>query len=365
LFIGVCVAFEAIGYFGMWINSRSSDHLANRNYLSIRAMLMGDAEQLPRYLSQPYLGYIPYPGFKSHGVTQHNQDGYRGARVPLSKTNKYRVLCLGGSTTYGFGVDSPEQTFPAQLELILNKYIRENPDLNQEYNGAEVMNAGIEAGNSAEILQQYLFKYRYYKPDAIVLHMGINDALLENEAPADFQLDYTHYRRMSFNLSPLSRPAVWLLHSYFFSYLTIRLFYNDFGNSSYSFKKDKNQIFCKWSDAKDRGKLSGDYSYYPFYKNTRAIFREIIGDSVRLFVFPEVLNERSEFVKANKKYLDYSNLNRDLQSELSKQPNVIFVPMSFDSIHESWWLDDCHVNKAGERYKAQLLSRCIGSALAR
>jgi hypothetical protein len=78
-----------------------------------------------------------------------------------------------------------------------------------------------------------------------------------------------------------------------------------------------------------------------------------------------VLNERSEFVKANKKYLDYSNLNRDLQSELSKQPNVIFVPMSFDSIHESWWLDDCHVNKAGERYKAQLLSRCIGSALAR
>ena len=113
----IVIALEVIGYAAMWFSSRHTDFLSNKNYFRIRDMLIGnkDPEHLPRYLTLPYLGYIPYPQYKSHGVEQHNCDGYRGSRIPLSRNKKLRVLCLGGSTTYGLGVDSPSQTFPAQL----------------------------------------------------------------------------------------------------------------------------------------------------------------------------------------------------------------------------------------------------------
>jgi hypothetical protein len=213
----VISGFETAGYIGMWYSSQSFDYVSNKNYFQIRAMLIGDQnpEHFPRYLSLPYLGYIPYPGYKKFGVIQNNEDGYRGEKVPLQREGKLRVLCMGGSTTYGYTVDSPYQSYPARLEVLLKSYVLHDSILSKKYNGAEVINAGLEAGNSAEELQQYLFKYRYYKPDILIIHSGVNDAMLVNEPPANFQLDYTHFRRRNFNLDPLTSPGRWLFCQFF------------------------------------------------------------------------------------------------------------------------------------------------------
>ena len=57
----VVIILEAASYTAMCFNSRSFDWLSNKNYFRVRAMLMGNKEgdQLPRYLTLPYLGYLP------------------------------------------------------------------------------------------------------------------------------------------------------------------------------------------------------------------------------------------------------------------------------------------------------------------
>jgi lysophospholipase L1-like esterase len=353
----VLFVFEIIGYAGMWINSLSVDYLSNKNYFNIRGMLMGskNPEISPAYMSQPYLGYVPYPGFERKGVEQHNPDGYRGQRVAFLKTDKFRILCIGGSTTYGFGVDSPSQTYPAQLEKILNDYVMADSAMRKNYKGVEVINGGLEDGNSAEELQQYLFKYRYYKPDVVIIHSGINDALLLCQSKSDeFQLDYTHYRRINMNLEALDQPARFLMHSYFFSFLVIRLFYNDFATASKNeFQHYNRQTFCKWSkiNIDSITNIDNGFDYYPFYHNAKSLCAEITSDSSSLILFPNAVNGKVP----NKKYHELCSLNSDITHELARKFGAEYVGFSYSSIDSMLWIDDCHLNKDGERKKAEIL----------
>lgn len=367
LFVMVIAFIEIIGYAGMFFSNKSFDFLANNNYFRIRDMLIGNKtpEQFPRYLSLPYLGYVPYPGYKKYGVVQHNEDGYRGNRVPLQKTDKFRVLCVGGSTTYGFTVELPTQTFPSQLENLLNTYIRNDTALNKKYSGAEVINAGIEAGNSAEELQQYLFKYRHYHPDAVIVHSGVNDAFLLYNSGSEFQLDYTHARRINFHLEPLPLPGRWLLKSYFISFLSIRFFYHDFAANTIGFEYQSEHTFCKWSKINmDSVIAKKQYRDYPFYTNAKSLYSEILSDSSVLLVLPTVLNKKSDFVKANKKYDELNTLNISLSKLLCTQLGGIFVALEYDSIKNSAnWMDDCHLNSEGEKNKADILFPYLVRAL--
>lgn len=359
LLLMLIAACELVGFIALWLNSRQSDFLANKSYFRIRAMLQGSKkpEELPRFLSLPYLGYIPYPGFTKNGILQHNADGYRGTQVPLAHSGKYRVLCLGGSTTYGLGVDTPSLTYPAQLQQLLQQYILNDSSLAARYTGAEVLNAGIDAGTSAEELQQYLFKYRYYQPHAVVVHSGINDAFITYKAGPEFQPDYTHSRRLLFHLEPLPAPARWLLHSYLCSYFIIRLFYDDFANNGQdAFKHNGRQTYVGWSNMRiDSALVKGQYEWYPFYQNTRSLYRQIEQDSALLLVLPNFLNRHSDFVHQRPKYEALCQTNIALSAQLAAACHGYCVPFTFDSIAQPayWTGDDCHLTAAGEKVKAQ------------
>jgi len=252
LFLAVftILVLEAIGYLALFFSSREFDFLSNKNYFFVRAMLMGntDPEMLPRYLTVPYLGYVPYPGYKRNGIVQHNEDGYRGSKVHMNKGRGLRVLCLGGSTTYGTGVLTPAETYPANLEHLLTLYIQQDSSLRLKYGSAEVINGGLEAGTSAEELAQYVFKYRYYKPDVVVIHSAINDALVYASTANGFQLDYTHYRRLNYHLEPLPNPARFFMKSYLFSFLTIKLFYSNFSVIQDEFMRQNDTVFPHWTE---------------------------------------------------------------------------------------------------------------------
>ncbi len=352
----VVVLLEFLGYIGMAFKSRSLDFLSNKHYFQIRGMLMGNLnpELSPRYLSIPYLGYIPYPNYTKHGIIQHNEDGYRGNKVQLSKTNKYRILCIGGSTTYGYGVDSPQQTYPAQLQQLLNSYPW-NENLKQKgYAGAEVINAGVEAATSAEELQQYLFKYRYFKPNIVIVHSGINDAQLVSLADSNFQLDYTHYRRINFHLEPLSQPIRTLMHSYFVSFLIIRLFFDDFsGRSGDEFGHQGLQTYSKWTHIKiDQIVKEQKFDLYPFYMNTKSLYTEIINDSAVLVIFPNALNTN---ISHDTLYQNFTQLNASISKNLGEYFGAVFIPSTLNSIGSTFWIDDCHLNADGERKKAEIV----------
>jgi lysophospholipase L1-like esterase len=367
LLVIILSVLEGIGYIGMWANSRSFDFLGNKSYFQIRGMLIGDKtpEHFPHYLSLPHLGYIQYPGYKKYGIVQNNEDGYRGEKVPLQKGGKLRILCMGGSTTYGFTVDSPCQAYPARLEVLLNSYFHQDSVLAKRYKGVEVINAGLESGTSAEELQQYLFKYRYYKPDVVIVHSGVNDAELVAHANHDFQLDYEDSRRLNFHLEPLPPGTRWLLNSYFISFMSINLFYSDFSsnneNGTNCFSRSENQQFCNWSHVEMDSIIErAQYQYYPFYRNSKSLFESVIEDSAQLIIFPNALNKRSEFVISHKKYDDLNSLNASISKSLSEECSALYVPFTFDSIADpECWVDDCHLNSKGEKNKAEILFRAV------
>lgn len=358
----IIVVLESIGYIGIALNSRSFDNLANKSYSRIRAMLMADRDPAlyPRYLTLPHLGYIPYPGYQKNGIEQHNGDGYRGGLVPRERDGKYRVLCLGGSTTYGYGVDSPGQTYPAQLQQLLDAHIRHDSSLSRRYTGAEVINAGIEGGTTGEELQQYLFKYRYYRPDAVVVHSGINDALLSSGSDPDFQLDYTDTRRLLYHLEPLGRPLRFMMHSRFLSFLIIRLFYDDFAENGGrdEFKHNGRQTYVHWSHVcLDSIIARKNFEYYPFYRNSRSLYSEIVRDSTLLIVLPNFLNDSCKFVQSSARYAACCALNVSLSHQLCEEYGGIYIPFQFADISDTscWIGDDCHLTARGERAKGNTI----------
>ncbi|MCP4591396.1 MAG: hypothetical protein GY842_11675, partial [bacterium] len=111
--------------------------------------------------------------------------GFRGRVPQRDKTTGLRVVCLGGSTTFGTGVE-PEQAWPTLLEKTLRA----------EGFDVEVINAGFPWYATADSVVNYSLLMRYYHPDVVVVMHGINDLCRSfpraNEPPLEW--DYGSYQ---------------------------------------------------------------------------------------------------------------------------------------------------------------------------
>jgi tetratricopeptide (TPR) repeat protein len=83
----------------------------------------------------------------------------------IKQKSAYRIMCLGESTT-AFG---GEYSWPAQLEYILNT---KKTKLNFSF---KVINKGVAGCNSFFILNELDNNLTIYKPDLVIVMMGIND----------------------------------------------------------------------------------------------------------------------------------------------------------------------------------------------
>jgi len=97
-----------------------------------------------------------------------NSEGFRGPEFSKDKPdNTYRIIAIGGSTTFGSGVTN-ENTWPKILEKKLQNL--------SESKKIEVINAGIPGMNSfseSKLIKQQLI---HYKPDLIIVYDGNNDS---------------------------------------------------------------------------------------------------------------------------------------------------------------------------------------------
>jgi len=89
-----------------------------------------------------------------------------------SPGSEFRILAIGDSSTYGFGVGR-ESAYPAQLERLLN----ENGD-----GRFAVINAGVPGQTSTSILRNIAYQLQKYDPNIVISQMGTNDT---NEALND------------------------------------------------------------------------------------------------------------------------------------------------------------------------------------
>jgi hypothetical protein len=63
-----------------------------------------------------YIGYIPTPNFRK-GKNRHNSLGLRGEEVVLPKPEgEFRIICVGGSTTYTSKVEDYKLSYPDLLQ---------------------------------------------------------------------------------------------------------------------------------------------------------------------------------------------------------------------------------------------------------
>jgi len=91
--------------------------------------------------------------------------GYRGPPIGAKQTGERRIVVLGGSTAFGYGVP-PDQAFPAYLERALNDQHHEQSIsiVNLAYNN-----------EGAHSFRYTLDDYAYLDYDIVVLYTGYND----------------------------------------------------------------------------------------------------------------------------------------------------------------------------------------------
>ena len=121
--------------------------------------------------ADPELGFRLRPNAVTSGYSI-NSAGYRGPVVETVKPpGTYRVLALGGSTTFGWGVAEAD-TYPRRLEDLLRRAC--TPRLATRI---DVLNGGVPGQTSDQNLRSLETQWLAYSPDVVLVMTGLNDAL--------------------------------------------------------------------------------------------------------------------------------------------------------------------------------------------
>jgi hypothetical protein len=157
-----------------------------------------------RRSSIPGVPYLPRPhqhGSWGLGLASTDDFGLRNDHPAAKPAGIYRILMLGDSVTFGFGVDQT-QSFPAVLEELLNK------NRNARY---QVINAGVPGFSIADegaLLPTLLTRY---KPDLVLWtivsndyddSLGIDDGGRITASNEDYVVDVNHLSSWGYDGRP-------------------------------------------------------------------------------------------------------------------------------------------------------------------
>jgi len=127
-------------------------------------------QRTAQFIGTPNVLYIPNPNYEGH-----NSLGYRGGEFQLQKPEgTYRIVALGESTTYGFGINA-NKSYPSMLEKSLRQ--------DYGYSHVEVINGGVIGYTSYEVLTSFQFRILEIDPDLIIYYGALNDADSRFEDP--------------------------------------------------------------------------------------------------------------------------------------------------------------------------------------
>ena len=139
-----------------------------------------------------YLNYYLTPNYRSrNGLNRHNLLGYRGDEIEIPKPEgRFRIVVLGGSSTYTDAVEDYRKSFTYILQTILrDKY---------GYDKVEVVNAGVGGYSSFESLINLEFRVLDIEPDLIIVYHGTNDVHARLVPPSLYKGDNSGRRKQWF-----------------------------------------------------------------------------------------------------------------------------------------------------------------------
>lgn len=134
------------------------------------------------YVEDSTVGYVLTPGFTSTMRRAEFRQPFTTSPVSLRgqeprprRGNTFRVVCLGDSFTWGFGVPD-DSTFAVQLEEALGARF---PDLD-----VQVINAGVPGYGTADQLHFLTSRADLLDPDLVIVQFLPENDFLENRTPA-------------------------------------------------------------------------------------------------------------------------------------------------------------------------------------
>lgn len=156
-----------------------------------------------RYVPHHYSLYTMNPNWRGRVDDNINSLGFRGEEIEIPKPNNtYRIVAIGGSTTYGESVPRWQEAYPAQLQQILNE--------EYGFENIEVINAGQPGYNSWETLINLEFRVLDLDPDMIILYQNTNDVHARIVPPENYHGDNSG-RRMIWDYEQQQLSQQWSL----------------------------------------------------------------------------------------------------------------------------------------------------------
>jgi lysophospholipase L1-like esterase len=276
----------------------------------------------------------------------HNSTGFRGKEFP-PKSQKIRVIAMGGSTTYGANVNDGE-TWPADLENLLGP----------EY---EVLNFGVIGHGTVEHINQASLILPEYKPDVLIILAGLND--LRNLHVKNLAPDYSDYHAPSLrggmgfcseggaeNLASI-RAAIFVL------------------------KRVRMYPKCEFDDLapqEDDSPAGEDYARYLYRRNLTTLVTVAKGQGLKPILVPQVLLKELQgenkmrwwipFV-ADERIADYMDQYNGIMREVAQQQGLYYAE---EVLQQPWtgddFVDPTHLNAAGNQKFAAALQKSVAAA---
>lgn len=274
-----------------------------------------------------------------------NSFGFRGDEIIKEKPEgTYRIFLVGGSTLFGWGSTSDQNTISGFLQKMFNE-VKVDKKI-------EIINAGVPGANSIREIHYIKNFLLEFNPDMIIIYDGVNDASNAIINKNDLgKAPENKMKEVQKNFNELIKTYLQMYRTPFvLNYLIF------VGTSSTSY--DINSIsemkenwtnrwtdICKWSDS----------------KNIKVIvtLQPALGTGNKILYADEIItlesNESQMLVKA---------IN-ELESPLNKLSNVCFETSdlrgAFDEVESPIFWDDQHINDLGNKIIAKKLFELINT----
>ena len=365
---------EAAANYWLWNIATTDDFnlLASVNQINERygesTHVLDHGGRVRSYSPHHYLGYVPAPDFKN-ADRHHNHLGFRGG--PISAENPagiYRIVAVGGSTTYSVHTEDDRDSYPHLLGEHLHA---------SGFSNVEVINAGVPGYTSYHNFMNVAFRVLPLRPDLIILYQGFNDI--------DARFVYPHSRYRGDNsgaeapsIAHQFMPAIWeystalrilgIRAGYISSHGDLDLIGNRSadGNFALDFKRQVNRrtypsgIFNEISAER---MLAGNPPIH-FERNLLNTVLIATGNDIDILLVTMAnsidFHERTQSAKSrfysNEVFISAMAQHNDITRRIAESTGAAIFDLAAAFPDDPWlFTDGLHMNADGNRSRAQLI----------
>lgn len=268
-----------------------------------------------------YDRYCKYNPNNKRAGEHINSMGFRGKEI--GEKHKYRIVALGGSTTYGAGVKDGF-TYPEYLEKKLN---------------VEVINAGICEANIENIINLFEKEIIQIEPDMIIVNNIANNLLTS---------------RHLYNFNRLEKINQLLLDKSLF-YMTFR------EKIKVMLKKPIIDLYTV-SDKVVCEKFMNDDEFYENLKqNYKKLIKLASTNNIKVIIIKEpswIENDRRGIIMKTNFTPIWEKLY-NLLDEIGEEENIQVIDVSDMPKSKEYFIDGLHLTEKGNEFLAEKIAQSL------